>query len=157
MRNMRGSEFRAKRSLWWRVAASAALVISLAGCNNAEDEGIIRISGNIELTEVKVAFKISGKMTERLVDEGERVEAGQLIARLDREQLLRQKEQGLERRLVLFSVPDGAPLLLHDEPIYRNDTLVGATTSGNRSFRVGGSLCLALLENVPASYREYLA
>jgi HlyD family secretion protein len=92
---MRGLEFRLGRGLWWRAAASAALVISLAGCNNAEDEGIIRISGNIELTEVKVAFKISGKLTERLVDEGERVEGGQIIARLDREQLLRQKEQAV--------------------------------------------------------------
>ena len=73
-----------------------------------------------------------------------------------RDALLRQKEHGLKRRLVLFSVPDGAPLLLHDEPVYRDGVLVGAATSGNRSFRVGGSMCLALLDNVPASYRDYL-
>ena len=53
----------------------------------------IVVSGNIELNEVSIAFKTAGKLIERTVDEGDPVKAGQVIARLDRDQLLRQREQ----------------------------------------------------------------
>ncbi len=43
----------------------------------------IRVSGNIEITSVAASFKIPGRLNARLVDEGEQVKAGQLIARLD--------------------------------------------------------------------------
>lgn len=52
----------------------------------------ILLSGNIELTQVNIAFKTAGKLVELMVDEGARVEKGQVIARLDPEQLQRQKE-----------------------------------------------------------------
>ncbi len=74
-------------------AACLFLALSLVGCGNGDDDSVIRISGNIELTEVKVSFKTSGKLVERNFDEGDSVEAGQVVARLDREQLLRQKDQ----------------------------------------------------------------
>lgn len=45
--------------------------------------GQVKVSGNIEITSVDTSFKIAGRVTERLVDEGERVKAGQIIARLD--------------------------------------------------------------------------
>jgi HlyD family secretion protein len=59
----------------------------------------IVVSGNIELTEVNIAFKTAGKLIERNVDEGAVVNKGQVIARLDREQLQAQRERevaGLE-------------------------------------------------------------
>jgi HlyD family secretion protein len=46
-------------------------------------DGKIRVSGNIETTEAQVAFKIPGRVVERLVDEGYKVQKDQLIARLD--------------------------------------------------------------------------
>jgi HlyD family secretion protein len=52
----------------------------------------IVVSGNIELTQVDIAFKTSGRLIERLVNEGDKVEKGMEIARLDREQLLHQRE-----------------------------------------------------------------
>ncbi len=52
----------------------------------------ILVSGNIELTQVDIAFKTSGRLVERTVDEGDTVQKGMVIARLDREQLLRQRE-----------------------------------------------------------------
>src|SRR5579872_133106 len=58
------------------------------------DSGKISISGNIELTEVNIAFKTAGRLIERSVDEGDPVRPGQIIARLDRDQLVRQREQG---------------------------------------------------------------
>ncbi len=54
-----------------------------------------------------------------------------------------QKETGLNRRLVHFLMDHPDPILLHDEPIFRNGKLVGMTTSGafgytlNRSVGMG--------------------
>ena len=52
----------------------------------------ILVSGNIELNQVDIAFKTSGRLIERAVNEGDHVQKGMVIARLDREQLLRQHE-----------------------------------------------------------------
>lgn len=52
----------------------------------------IVVSGNIELTQVDIAFKTSGRLIERTVDEGDPVQKGMVIARLDREQLLHQRD-----------------------------------------------------------------
>ena len=73
-----------------------------------------------------------------------------------KEALLTQKETGVTRRLLSFAVKDGHPLLLHDEPVFRNGELVGQTTSGGRGFRTGRSLCFAtvrLLEGL--SLKDY--
>lgn len=93
-----GEEVRSQTPAAWSrgatvFAPAAALLLALWGCGNGDPDGTIRISGNIEMTEVKVAFKVSGKLVERNAGEGDRVEAGQVVARLDREQLLRQKDQ----------------------------------------------------------------
>ena len=53
----------------------------------------IRLSGNIELTQVDISFKIPGKLIERAVDEGQAVKKGMVLARLDDAQLLRQRER----------------------------------------------------------------
>lgn len=55
----------------------------------------IQISGNIELTEVKIGFKMSGRLTDLAVDEGDAVAGGTVIARLDRDQLERQRDSAL--------------------------------------------------------------
>jgi HlyD family secretion protein len=45
--------------------------------------GRVVVTGNIEVTEVALSFKIPGMVVARPVAEGERVAAGQLVARLD--------------------------------------------------------------------------
>ncbi|HZW37584.1 MAG TPA: efflux RND transporter periplasmic adaptor subunit [Candidatus Deferrimicrobiaceae bacterium] len=50
-------------------------------------DGAIRVSGNIEVTDVDVGFKIPGRVVQRAVDEGMAVAAGQLVARLDNSDL----------------------------------------------------------------------
>ncbi len=56
------------------------------------DDRIV-VSGNIELTEVNIAFKTAGRLIERTVDEGDAVKKGQVIARLDRDQLVAQRQR----------------------------------------------------------------
>ncbi len=51
----------------------------------------IPVSGNIEATTVDVAFKIPGKIEKLLVEEGDLVKEGQLIAVLEHNDLLAQK------------------------------------------------------------------
>lgn len=47
---------------------------------------VVSITGTVEAqTEVNLAFRIDGRMTERLVNVGDRVTAGQVVARLDRQ------------------------------------------------------------------------
>jgi HlyD family secretion protein len=52
----------------------------------------ILVSGNIELSEVDIAFKTAGRLIERNVDEGDAVKKGMVVARLDRDQLVQQRE-----------------------------------------------------------------
>ena len=57
----------------------------------------------------------------------------------------------LEKQLDLFSLRydfnPGEPLLLHDEPIYFKNKLVGSTTSSNYSFCYKKNICLAYVKN----------
>ena len=48
-----------------------------------QDSSSLRVSGTIEATEASLSFRIPGILTRRLVDEGESVAVGQLIATLD--------------------------------------------------------------------------
>jgi HlyD family secretion protein len=77
------------------VLAVVAAVVLIGGRSwfHRGDGHSVRVSGNIELTEVNIAFKIPGKLIERRVDEGDRVTAGMLVARLDEDQLLGQRER----------------------------------------------------------------
>jgi HlyD family secretion protein len=79
------------------VAAVAAVYV-FRGMGSDKSSRIV-VSGNIELTEVNIAFKTAGRLIERTVDEGDAVKNGQVIARLDRDQLTAQRERevaGLE-------------------------------------------------------------
>lgn len=57
---------------------------------SAEDINIIRISGNIEITDAEVSSKISGRVEQRLVNEGQIIKAGQIVAHLDRIELVQE-------------------------------------------------------------------
>lgn len=47
------------------------------------DPNELRLSGNVEVTRVRVSFRIPGRMTDRFVDEGDSVRQGALVAQLD--------------------------------------------------------------------------
>jgi glycine cleavage system T protein len=61
---------------------------------------------------------------------------------LGREALLAQAEKPLRRRLVVFMLDDGEPLLYHDEPIWRDGALVGRITSGAYGHTLGRAVGL---------------
>jgi HlyD family secretion protein len=55
-----------------------------------EEPGIIRVSGNIEATDAHASFQVAGRVAERLAAEGQAVERGELLARLDTSELAQQ-------------------------------------------------------------------
>jgi HlyD family secretion protein len=65
------------------IAIGVVLGYKFIQTKGQSDPNIIRVSGNIEVTDAEVSFKIAGRVLERLVSEGETVKAGQLVARLD--------------------------------------------------------------------------
>src|ERR1017187_7402827 len=74
------------------AAVAAGVYAYRSGIGRAPDNRIM-VSGNIELTEVNIAFKTAGRLIERDVDEGDRVTKGQVIARIDRDQLVAQQSR----------------------------------------------------------------
>ncbi|MFG1352277.1 HlyD family secretion protein [Xanthobacter autotrophicus] len=71
--------------------------------NKRLPEGIASGNGRIEATEIDVSTKITGRIKDILVDEGDFVEAGQMLARMDTEQLEAQRRQAqaqLQRALI---------------------------------------------------------
>jgi len=79
-----------------RAAAAVLAIAFLAGaigCARRSASGgddTIRLSGNIEVVDAQLSFKVPGRLVERTVDEGARVQAGQLIARLDDTELVQE-------------------------------------------------------------------
>ena len=51
----------------------------------------LSVSGNLELTQVDISFKVPGKLIELNVDEGVYVKKGQVIARIDKDQVQQQR------------------------------------------------------------------
>jgi len=73
------------------AAAATAGVVAYRSMHPVASDRIL-VSGNIELTQVDIAFKTPGRLIERTVNEGDTVHQGMVIARLDRESLLHQRE-----------------------------------------------------------------
>ncbi|MGW8255892.1 MAG: HlyD family secretion protein [Thermoguttaceae bacterium] len=67
------------------AAGGAVYWYEIDGANRSSSE--IRISGNIEVTDVDVSFKIPGRVMTRPVDEGFLVKQGELVATLDKADL----------------------------------------------------------------------
>jgi 4-methylaminobutanoate oxidase (formaldehyde-forming) len=64
-----------------------------------------------------------------------------------RDALLRQRDTPLPRRLVMFTLDDPEPLLLGDEPIWRDGVLVGRITSGAYGHTLGRSVGMGYVAN----------
>ena len=76
------------------IAGTAALVT----CRKKGPQDTLRVSGNIEITQVEASFRVAGKVLERPVEEGQIVREGQVIARLD--------AQDLEQTLAMRAADD---------------------------------------------------
>ncbi|WP_421694976.1 GcvT family protein [Aestuariivirga sp.] len=79
---------------------------------------------------------------------------------IGREALVKQKANPLQaKRFVCLALEDNsdkAPMIYHEEPIYRNGVIVGSTTSGAWGHRVNLSLGLGYVHNTDGVTREWI-
>ncbi|MCH7861768.1 MAG: biotin/lipoyl-binding protein, partial [Proteobacteria bacterium] len=61
----------------------AAIATSGFGLFKARDDGALRLNGNVDIREVDLGFRVSGRIAAIGVEEGARVKQGQLLATLD--------------------------------------------------------------------------
>jgi HlyD family secretion protein len=81
---------RTKKLKKWLIAAAVVLLGASAGffawwklTRTDLPEGFARSNGRIEATEIDVATKVAGRIIDELVDEGDFVTAGQVVAHMD--------------------------------------------------------------------------
>ena len=72
------------------VGMVGGAAVYLACHRGGAGTGILQISGNVEVTQTEVSFKIPGRVIERPVDEGQILKERQLVARLDPTELEQQ-------------------------------------------------------------------
>jgi HlyD family secretion protein len=60
-----------------------AAAFCAAACTNDAPDNTLRVSGHVEATEVHLAAEVGGRILELRVDEGDRLNRGDVIARLD--------------------------------------------------------------------------
>ncbi len=69
---------------------------------------------------------------------------------IGREALGKIKNKKIDRKFAMFILKNnepGKPLLLHDEPIYKDNKIIGRTTSGNYSFNFKKNLAFGYINN----------
>lgn len=85
-----------KRKLVLLLIVAAAVAVAAAFYprlfHKDQDTNLLRLSGNIEAHESVVGFKVQGRIIELPVQEGQWVDAGTLLARLDGDDYRRQAE-----------------------------------------------------------------
>lgn len=101
------------------IAAGVILYFFLLG-NNSKNSTDLPVSGNIEVTTVDLAFKISGKIEKLLVDEGDQVKAGTLVASLEHKDLLAQRAKAIA---TLEATKSRVPALMKNIELQDQSTL----------------------------------
>src|SRR5262245_19257690 len=65
------------------LATTVFALAAAAACRKGDDSGLIRASGHVEATEVRVSTKVAGRLQSLSVREGDKVTGGQVLAEID--------------------------------------------------------------------------
>lgn len=76
---------------------------------------------------------------------------------IGRRSLERQRGEGLSRRLVFLRLEDPEPILLRDEPIWRNGSIVGRTTSGAYGHTIGSAVAMGYVQLPRDDWKSWLS
>jgi len=150
--------------LGWELYVSSDFARSVFDTVVAEGDDLgLRLAGMhvLDSCRIEKAFRHYGH---DITDEDTPIEAGLSFAcRFDknveflgREALLRQKEEGVRKRLVQFALEDPEPLLYHNEPIYRDGTIVGHVTSGNYGHHLGSAIGMGYVRNADGVTADFV-
>ena len=83
------------------VVVAVALYFILRARNGG---GPLDASGTVEATDAQLGFQAAGRIDTLLVDEGDRVKAGQLLARLDQSELMTRAAQEFVKPLTFAAL-----------------------------------------------------
>ena len=75
------------------ILAAVVLAVVYFREKNQNSSHTLKVSGNIEAIDIRLSFQAPGKLVECLVDEGYSVKKDQVLARLDKDELTKIKEQ----------------------------------------------------------------
>lgn len=92
-----------KLTIAFLVVVAAIILAILAVSGHKRNPNMIFVSGNMEITEVDISFKIPGRMLERFVSEGDIIALGQPVGILEMKDLILQVA---ERRAELQAAKD---------------------------------------------------
>jgi len=150
--------------LGWELYVSSDFARSVFDTVVAEGDDLgLRLAGMhvLDSCRIEKAFRHYGH---DITDEDTPIEAGLSFACrfnknvefLGREALLRQKEEGVRKRLVQFALEDPEPLLYHNEPIYRDGTIVGHVTSGNYGHHLGSAIGMGYVHDADGVTADFV-
>jgi HlyD family secretion protein len=89
------------------IIAVAAVAVFIFRNRTKPDPGVLKLSGTIEVTSVELSFKVGGRLAERMVDEGQVVKVGQVVGRLEDEELREERNsRSAEERASKAAVAD---------------------------------------------------
>jgi len=75
---------------------------------------------------------------------------------IGQESLIEQKKTGVKKRLVQFALSDSEPLLYHNEPIWRDDEIVGYISSGMYGHTLGSAIGLGYVNHPEKVTPDYI-
>jgi 4-methylaminobutanoate oxidase (formaldehyde-forming) len=70
--------------------------------------------------------------------------------------LVKQKEEGISKKLVIFTIDDPEPLIYHDEPIYCDGKIVGENTHGAYAHVTGHAIGMFYISNKEGLTDEWI-
>lgn len=150
--------------LGWELYVPTEFVGHVFDVLTAEGEGLgLRLAGYHALDSLRLekgyrhfGHDVSPGDTPLEAGLGFAVAFGKASDFIGRAALERQKAEGLGRRMVYLRMKDPEPILLHDEPVYRNGDIVGCTTSGSYGYAVGSSVALAYLATPKSGWQHWI-
>ena len=71
------------RAFFRRVAITALVALATTACNGEDVTDRVRVSGHVEADDVELAAEVGGRLLELNAGEGDRIAAGDIVARLD--------------------------------------------------------------------------
>lgn len=72
---------------------AAGVTWYVRGRTARSEQGLLQLQGNVDIREVNLGFRVSGRLQKVLRDEGDAVKAGEVLARLDDEPYRRELEE----------------------------------------------------------------
>ena len=75
------------------IACIAAAVSAFIIYKHIESKKFIKVSGNIEGDDVRISFRVQGQIQELLADEGTLLKVGDVVARLNKDELTQDRDE----------------------------------------------------------------